>query len=147
MKAVLSSRWHRPLSARTVLLRITGRRTGRRYDICVGYADAGPDAIDVLVSDASNRKWWRNFLGGGPIRVVLRGRERSGWATAHRAPSSQFKEIADRAMPKIVGRSGAARFFGIKDFDPDSGLSREDLDRLEGFAAAVSIKLDPSRAS
>jgi hypothetical protein len=141
MTWVLSSRLHRVLSGRTVLLGITGRRTGRQYEICVGYAPHGTDELDVLVSDATNRTWWRNFTDGGPIRVVLRGHERSGWATAHRAPSPEFKKIADRAIPTIIGRHGAKRFFAVPDFDPAVGLRPDDLDRLDGFAVAVTISL------
>ena len=142
MRVLLTSPAHRVVSGRSVLLGITGRRTGRQYEICVGYAAHGPDAIDVLVSDASNRTWWRNFVDGGPVRVVLRGQERNGWATAHRAPSAEFKEVADRAIPGIVGRRGAGRFFAVADFDPAVGLRAADLERLAGFAVAVTIELD-----
>lgn len=141
---VLKSRLHRVFSSRTVLLGITGRRTGRHYEICVGYAPHGDNVLDLLVSDASNRTWWRNFEEGGPVRVVLRGRELEGWATAHRAPSQEFKTVADRAMEGIVGRRGARRFFAISDFDPAIGLRPDDLERLDGFAVAVTIDLSTS---
>ncbi|WP_426574619.1 hypothetical protein [Aquihabitans sp. McL0605] len=144
MGRVLTSRWHRLASGRTVLLGITGRRTGQQYEICVGYAPFEPHAIDVLVSDASNRTWWRNFNDGGPVRVVLRGEELDGWATAHRAPTPEFKTIADRALPAILGRAGAKRFFAVADLDPERGLSPEDLARLDGFAVAVSVTVHPS---
>ncbi len=143
MRPVLNSPFHRIVSGRVVLLGITGRRSGKHYEICVGYARPSPDVLDILVSDASNRSWWRNFMGGGPIEVLIHGRERVGHATAHRAPGPEFKEIADRAIPGIVGRVGAQRFFAVPDFDPVRGLSQEDLDRLAGFAVAVTINLAP----
>jgi hypothetical protein len=142
MRRVLTSRWHRVFSGRTVLLGITGRRTGRQYEIAVGYAQHDARTIDVLVSDASNRTWWRNFVDGGPVEVVHRGRRRSGWATAHRAPTREFKVIADRAIPGIVGIDGARRFFALEHFDPNTGLRDEDLGLLTGFAVAVEITLD-----
>ena len=130
------------MSDRVLLLRITGRRTGRRYAIGVGYADNADGTLDVLVSDASNRTWWRNFIGGGPVDVVLRGRERSAYAEAHRAPSPEFKIIADRSMTAIVGPSGAQRFFAVEAPVPGDGLRQEDLERLAGFAVGVNIALD-----
>jgi hypothetical protein len=142
MRSILRSRCHRLFSGRTVLLGITGRRTGRYYEISVGYSQPDDHTIDVLVSDASNRTWWRNFVDGGPIRVVHRGRPRSGRATAHRAPSLEFKTIADRAIPGIVGSGGASRFFALDHFDPSAGLRDEDLHLLTGFAVAVEITLD-----
>jgi hypothetical protein len=130
------------MSDRVMLLRITGRRTGRRYTIGVGYADNGDGTLDVLVSDASNRTWWRNFIGGGPVEVVLRGRERSAYAEAHRAPSPEFKIIADRSMTAIVGPSGAQRFFAVAAPVGGDGLRQEDLERLAGFAVGVNVVLD-----
>lgn len=139
MGRLLRSRWHRAVSGRTVLLGITGRRTGRQYQICVGYSQHDTDTIDILVSDASNRTWWRNFVDGGPVRVVLCGHEFAGWTVAHRAPSQEFKAVADRAIPRIVGRRGAKRFFALHEFDPAAGLREEDLELLRGFAVAVTI--------
>src|SRR5262245_1987421 len=142
LRWLLASRWHGAMSDRILLLRITGRRTGRRYTIGVGYAEAGDGTLDVLVSDASNRTWWRNFIGGGPVDVVLRGGEHTAHATAHRAPSPDFKAIADRSMTAIVGASGAQRFFAVAAPVPGQGLRQEELERLAGFAVAVSIVLD-----
>jgi hypothetical protein len=142
MRRVLVSRGHRVFSGRTVLLGITGRRTGRHYEIAVGYSQHDAQTLDVLVSDASHRTWWRNFVDGGPVEVVHLGVRRAGWATAYRAPTPQFKTIADRAVPEIVGRSGARRFFAVPDFDPQVGLRHDDLVRLTGFAVAVEIRLD-----
>jgi hypothetical protein len=129
------------MSDRVLLLRITGRRTGRRYAIGVGYAENDDGTLDVLVSDASNRTWWRNFIGGGPVDVVLRGRERPAYAEAHRAPGPEFKIIADRSMTAIVGPSGAQRFFAVAPV-PGVGLRQEEIERLAGFAVAVNIVLD-----
>jgi hypothetical protein len=130
------------MSDRILLLRLTGRRTGRRYAIGVGYAENGDGTLDVLVSDASNRTWWRNFIGGGPVDVVLRGRERPAYAEAHRAPSPEFKAIADRSMTPIVGPGVAQRFFAVAAPVPGEGLRQEDLERLAGFAVGVTIVLD-----
>jgi hypothetical protein len=130
------------MSDRVLLLRITGRRTGRRYAIGVGYADNGDGTLDVLVSDASNRTWWRNFIGGGPVDVVLRGRERSAYAEAHPAPSPEFKIIADRSMTAIVGPAGAQRFFAVAAPVAGEGLRQDELERLAGFAVGVNVVLD-----
>jgi hypothetical protein len=147
MARLLKSRCHFILSGRTVLLRITGRRTGREYEIGVGYSQPDDTTLDVLVSDASHRTWWRNYLDGGPVRIVHRGRERAGWAMAHRAPTPEFKQIADRAIVNIVGVNGAQRFFALASYDPEVGLRDDDLRLLEGFAVAVEIKFDDSGGS
>ena len=53
------------------LLRVTGRRTGRRYEIPVGVWESG-DGF-VIFSDAP---WLQNFRGGAVAELVLRGQTR-----------------------------------------------------------------------
>ena len=48
---VLRSRFHWLLSRGLTLITVTGRRSGRRYTIPVGYLET-PDALVVLVGDA-----------------------------------------------------------------------------------------------
>lgn len=54
-----------------MVLHITGRRTGRRYDIPVGYHDI--DGQRTVVTSAG---WRRNLRGGADVEVTLRGRRR-----------------------------------------------------------------------
>lgn len=73
MRAVLASPWHRRHSRNTLVLEVTGRRSGRRYRLPVSYVeDAG--ALLVFVDRAGGKLWWRNLRGGAPVRVLLRGR-------------------------------------------------------------------------
>ena len=142
LRRVLVSRAHPLLSRRLLLLRITGRRTGRHYEICVGYHQPADNSILVLVSDAANRTWWRNLIERGPVEVVLRGETLAGSAVAHRPPSAEFKTAADRALPAIVGNAGARTYFAIAHLDPSRGLSQSDLESLAGFAVVVAIDLE-----
>jgi hypothetical protein len=68
-----------------VVIRYVGRRSGKTFEIPVGYRRSGADLIiGVTAPDAKN--WWRNFLDeGGPITLLnLRGRDRTGHAVANR---------------------------------------------------------------
>jgi deazaflavin-dependent oxidoreductase (nitroreductase family) len=75
VRAVLRSPLHRLLSSNTLLLTITGRKTGKRYTIPVSYIQDGDMLTCYTVSP-----WWKNLRGGAPVTVVLRGQERSGHA-------------------------------------------------------------------
>ena len=57
---VLRSPLHPMLDRVLLMLRVTGRRTGRQYRIPVGYQRDG-DTITVLVSKAPRKQWWRNY--------------------------------------------------------------------------------------
>lgn len=55
---------HRAVSNRVLVLDITGRRSGRRYRIPVGYTHTGDG---LLIGTAGT--WRRNLVAGQPIRV------------------------------------------------------------------------------
>jgi hypothetical protein len=79
VRALLRSPLHPLLSRRIVLLRVTGRRSGRTFELPVGYkrSDAG---ILVTVGAPEHKQWWRNIDGPTPVTVVLCGRTRAGVA-------------------------------------------------------------------
>ena len=79
VRALLRSPLHSLSSKRLVLLRVTGRRTGRTFELPVGYALEGSTLV-VTVSAPERKQWWRNICGPTPVTVVLRGRVRKGIA-------------------------------------------------------------------
>ena len=68
-----------------VVVRYVGRRSGKTFEIPVGYRRTG-DALVIGVASPDAKNWWRNFLGeGGPITLVdLDGADRTGHAVADR---------------------------------------------------------------
>ena len=76
---LLLERLHFLLSRGLALLEVTGRHTGRRYAIPVGY-QRERGAIIVMVSEARHIQWWRNFYEPAPVGIRLRGRELHGTA-------------------------------------------------------------------
>jgi deazaflavin-dependent oxidoreductase (nitroreductase family) len=50
------------MSGSLLLLHYTGRRSGHRYVLPVGYAPTGHDgALVVVVGGHATKTWWRNF--------------------------------------------------------------------------------------
>jgi len=134
---VLRSRFHCLLSRGLALITVTGRRTGRRYTIPVGYLETS-DAVVVLVNDAPTKTWWRNYLQPGPIEMRLRGVHRSGRAVVVPPRSEQFRRTAEESFrrSRVI-----PRLFGVA-FDPSGELSVADAGRLAQRAAIVRIALD-----
>jgi hypothetical protein len=68
-----------------IVIRYTGRRSGRTFSTPVGYRRSG-DTVRINIVGADKKTWWRNFLGdGAPITLVnLDGRDRTGHAVAER---------------------------------------------------------------
>jgi hypothetical protein len=75
MKALLRSPLHRLVSESLMTLRFTGRKSGTRYNIPVGYVQRG-EKLFVF----SHSAWSNNFRGGAPVTVRLRGKEIGGTA-------------------------------------------------------------------
>ena len=135
--ALLRSPLHPLLSPGLLLLTVTGRHSGRRYSIPVGYQREGDDLV-VMVSEARRKQWWRNYYEPGPVGVRLRGRDRAGRAALVSPGSEEFQEIADRTLRRVPYMR---RVFRVDGYDPDAGLSSDQLDRLGEEIAIVRIRL------
>ncbi len=68
-----------------VVIRYTGRRSGRTFETPVGYRRSG-NTVRINIVGPDSKNWWRNFLGdGGAITLLnLDGRDRNGHAVADR---------------------------------------------------------------
>ena len=134
---VLRSPLHPMLDRMLLMLQVTGRRTGRRYWIPVGYQRDG-DTITVLVSKAPRKQWWRNYRDPGPAAVLLHGRTLHGRAHVLPAESAAFQEAIDRTFRRVPG---LGRQFGIR-YDRRMGLTPAQCDTVATNAVVVSIDLD-----
>lgn len=73
-----------------VVIRYSGRRSGKTFETPVGYRRSG-DTVTINIVGPDSKNWWRNFLGeGGPITLLnLGGRDRYGHAVAERDPKGK----------------------------------------------------------
>jgi len=69
-----------PLVGRQLaLITVTGRRTGREHTLPVGYKQDG-ERLTIPVLWPERKLWWRNLSDGAPVRLRLRGKDRTGHA-------------------------------------------------------------------
>lgn len=100
--AILRSPLHYLLSDQLVLLTYTGRKTGKRYTIPVGYSREG-EALIVPSAHA----WWKNLRGGAAVEVRLRGRRYTGTAEPIEDPvrvAAEVERLIARYGPTEAGR-------------------------------------------
>lgn len=134
ISAILRSRLHWLLSRGLMLITVTGRKSGRRYTIPVGYHQTA-DAVIILVSEAPSKMWWRNYRHEGPIELRLRGTTLRGRAQLLCADTREFRQRAEasfqrsRLIPWI---------FGVT-FDRRRGLSNAQVHALAQHAAIVRV--------
>jgi deazaflavin-dependent oxidoreductase (nitroreductase family) len=134
--AVLRSPVHWFLSSGLMLITVTGRRTGRRYTIPVGYQRHG-DVLTILVSDAPKKQWWRNFRDPAPVEVRLKGKPLSGTAHLLSPASAEFKTQAEETLRRLPWM---ARVFGVE-YTKGQALSDAQLATLARKIAVVQVRL------
>jgi deazaflavin-dependent oxidoreductase (nitroreductase family) len=81
VRVVLSSPLHPLLSRSLALITVTGRRSGRRYTVPVGYCQDG-DRVLIRVGWPERKHWWRNLKDAGQVEMCIRGARRTGQASA-----------------------------------------------------------------
>ncbi len=106
VRAFLGSPLHGLLDDSFLVLHLTGRKTGRRYDIPVTYVDLEGKFIIVTVA-----KWRVNLRGGADVEVTLHGHRRPMHALIEEDPASVA--VSYQAMIDRVGLKKAQRQLGI----------------------------------
>jgi len=137
---ILRSPLHPLLSRGLMLLVYTGRRSGRRYAIPVGYQQSG-GVVTVLASRARRKGWWRNFRGPAPVELHVRGRLLHGEARLVPAGGDEFRaafETSFRRLPRLAGQFGIA-------YDRSRGITPEQWHALaeEGAVVKVALSAEP----
>jgi hypothetical protein len=106
VRALLRSPLHGAVDPVWLMLHLTGRRTGRRYDIPLGYVE-----LDGRLLLLTQHAWRANLRGGAQVEVTLRGRRRRMHAELVEDPDA-VAEILHPAIERI-GRRAARRQFGL----------------------------------
>lgn len=133
---LLRSRLRRLLDGGLMLITVTGRRSGCRFTIPVGYQRHG-DRLHVLVSRARRKQWWRNYARPGAIEVDLRGERRRGEARVVDAGSDRFREVVEATLRRLpmLGKQ-----LGI-DYDRHRGLTEKQRRTVASEAVLIEITL------
>lgn len=78
MRWLLRSPLHSLVSRFFMLIIVTGRKSGKQYEIPVQYHQ---EANHLWVVTSESYTWWRNLSGGAMVSVMLRGRKYEACAT------------------------------------------------------------------
>jgi hypothetical protein len=106
VRALLRSPLHVAVDNALLILHITGRRTGRRYDIPVGYVE-----LDGRLIVTTQHTWRSNLRGGADVAVTHAGRRRPMHADLDEQPASVAATL--RAVIERIGWRAARRQIGL----------------------------------
>ena len=131
--ALLRSPLHGLVDSGTLLISVTGRRSGRVYATPVNYL---PDGDRLTVVSLRERTWWRNLRGGAAVGLHLRRTPRRG-----RASVIEDEASVAAALGGYLRRVPAhARFLGVR-MGTDGEPEAEDLARAARSRVIVNVQL------
>ena len=101
IRPLLASPLHGILSKRLMLLTYTGRRSGRRITIPIGYFDGEPGTVLAL---SSTTTWVSNLRDGRTVRLRIRGRDHDAVPTVLQDTETFARFVEDSpGAAKITG--------------------------------------------
>ncbi len=133
LRWLATSRFHRLVDGSLIVLHVTGRRTGRHYDILVGYVCLG----DRLLVTTQHR-WRANLRGRQSCDVTVYGVRRTARLRLDESPLSIARTYAD-----VIGRYGwrdAGRRLGLTTRSGEIP-SQEQLETLAGAGHLAILEL------
>ncbi len=134
VKFFLRTPLHGLFSKSTLLITLTGRKSGRQTTTPVSYYAS--DSKILWVVSARNRTWWRNALGGAPVMLRLRGTDMPARAEAILEEEQVAVQLRD-----YLGRFPAmARYFDIHR-NTDGTLAEADVAREASRRLFVKIEI------
>lgn len=133
VRALLQSPLHWVMSYNTMLLAVTGRKTGRVYQVPVSYSVDGNDL--VCFTDAP---WWKNLRGGAGVAATIRGRRRDGIGWAVTGGVAEHLASHLRVVPRD------AKYHGVR-LGPDGQPDPADLASAAATTAMIRVQLHEPR--
>ena len=133
MKVILRSPLHGMLSGSTLLITVTGRKSGKAFTTPVNYVRQG----DVLtITSLRERTWWRNLRGGGPVALRLQGQEVKGSATV----AQDDPGVAAGLTTYLSQVPQYAKYLGVA-LDSNGQPCAQDIARVAQDRVVIKVKL------
>jgi F420H(2)-dependent quinone reductase len=127
---VLRSPLHGILSDGTILITVTGRRTGKKFTLPVGYY-CEDGSLWILTS--RDRTWWRNVEHGAEVSLLMKQKQLRAFAEADLDDASVEQQLYEyiRHVPH------AAKPLGIR--VENGNVNAEDIARVAKDRLFVKI--------
>jgi len=137
IRALLRSPFHSLASGALLVLSWSGRTSGRRYSIPVGYQRDGDDIV-VMLTKPAEKSWWKNFRMPWPAELWLQGRERTAMGEWIEPGSESFFALVEKTLRGTAWMAGQ---LGLEDYDPARGLTSAQRAIVCKKAGAVRFEL------
>ena len=131
---MLRSPLHGMLSSSTMLVTVTGCKSGRQITTPVNYAQEGNT---LWITSFRKRSWWRNLRGGRPVVLQIKGKEVQGWGRA-----IEVEPEVEQALGQYLQRlPQTAKYFDVA-LDEQGQPRPEDIARAAQDRVVVEIVIE-----
>jgi len=120
------------LSKGTMLVTVTGRRSGRSISTPTNYLQ---DKNTLWVVSWRERTWWRNLRGGAPVKVLLAGKIIDGRGLV----LEEQGEVASSLWDYLAMAPHMSRYFKVG-LDKEGAPVRADCEKAA--QAMVMVRID-----
>lgn len=96
MTGILKSPLHSMASRNVMLVNFTGRKSGKHYTTPVSYYR---DNGSVYCFGHGN--WWKNFRGGEPVNLRIRGKDYAGTANPTKDDKQAIAEVLGTMLTQV----------------------------------------------
>jgi hypothetical protein len=134
----LESPLHVALDRAILTLHVTGRASGRRYDIPVGYVDVGGRLVVV-----TQHRWRVNLRDGPDVEVTHRGRRTPMHAELEEEPASVARTL--HAVIESIGWRAARSQLGLASKAQRAPTVSELEEAVREYRLATITLTSPSR--
>ncbi len=132
MAWLLRSPLHTLLSSHTMLITVTGKKTGKPYTTPVDYYSEGGY---LWVISSRSRTWWRNLKGGANVNILLKRKPYGGFAEVELDEA----QVKSRMLEYLKRMPQAMRPLGIR--VENNAPNMDDVVRVAKERLFVKIKL------
>jgi len=130
---LLRSPFHGMISRGILLISVTGKKSGKSYTTPVNYLR---DGSVLWVVSKRERTWWRNLIGGAPVKVLLEGRALEARAGAIKNEN----DVAASLTAYFQKAPQYAKFYKVG-FSPAGQPVASDIDRAAQEWVMIRIDL------
>jgi hypothetical protein len=136
VSALLRGPLHRVASGGLMILRWTGRSSGKSFSVPVGYQRHHGDIV-VLLSKPYDKNWWKNFRTAWPAELVIKRTTVQTSGVVISPTDAMFYEHIERTLRRLPWMG--SQFGGIK-YDKKQGLTEDQHKILADHVAVVVFK-------
>jgi len=133
MKSILRSPLHGMISKNTMLITVTGRKSGKMHTTSVNYIR---DGDNITVFSLRNRVWWRNLRAGAPVTVRIKRQDLKGTGES----IEDKKAVAAGLLAYLQMSPKYAKYFQVT-LDSSGQPNPEEVDRAAQNRVMIRVKL------